>query len=361
MAIHKERFEILDGLRGFAALYVAIHHARLVFWESYYTGHLKHPYLYNRFDKACLYFFTFFKYGAEAVNLFFVLSGLVIHYKQSNSIQELSSGFKFNLTVYLQNRIRRIFPPLIFSIFLMILLATISYFLFKQPYPDCLSNKTLLANLTFITTPFFSVAGNNFSLWSLRVEWWIYMLYPLLLLINRQKIYLGYLLVLVTSIILYYLNFNRQYFWVETFFFLPTWCIGAYIADILSERIKWFKLLNILLFFLPVSLFLQGQCNNYLSDFIFGIGLMPFFIFLLSERISRSKLILNKLIGYFRWFSPFSYTLYIIHFPQYSLLLRVFISNTLPHFYLAFIGILASVLVAYGSHFFTEKKFITRR
>ena len=365
MKIHKERFEILDGLRGFAALYVVIHHARLVCWESYNTGYLKHPYLYTHFDKACLYFFTFFKYGAEAVTLFFVLSGLVIHYKQSHGIQELSSGFKFNLVRYLQNRIRRIFPPLIFSILLMILLANISYFLFQQPYPDCLSIKTLLANVTFITTPFSSIAGNNFPLWSLRVEWWIYMVYPLLLLINRKKIYLGYLLVLAASLILYYLNFNRQCFWIETFLYLPTWCIGAYIADVLSDRIKWFKLFNILLVFLPISLFLQGQYNNYISDFIFGIGLMPVFIFLLSESSSYCKRLVNKLIGYFRWVSPFSYTLYIIHFPIQSFITSVYQryhSQQLPHsFYLAFIGILASVLVAYISHFYTEKKFLIRR
>ncbi len=365
MKIHKDRFEILDGLRGFAALYVVIHHARLVCWESYNTGYLKHPNLYNHFDKACLYFFSIFKYGSEAVTLFFVLSGLVIHYKQSHNIQELSSEYKFNVAKYLQNRIRRIFPPLLFSILLMILLANISYFLFQQAYPDNLSVKTILANLTFITTPFFSVAGNNFPLWSLRVEWWIYLVYPFLLLINRQKIYLGYLLVAITSIILYFLNFNRQYFWIETLLFLPTWCIGAYVADVLSERIKWFKILNIFIVLLPICLILQGKYDNFISDFMFGIGLLPVFIFLLSESNFYCKNILNKFIGYFKWVSPFSYTLYIIHFPIQSFIVSIYkryYHDQLPHnFYLAFIGILVSVLVAYASHFYTEKKFMARR
>ena len=363
MKTHKERFEILDGLRGLAALYVVFHHARLVCWESYYTGYLKHPDLYNHFDKACLYFFSIFKYGSEAVTLFFVLSGLVIHYKQAHSIQG-SDNFKFNLAGYIKNRVRRIFPPLIFCMLLMVILALTSMFFFRLPYPDNLSVKTIVANLTFITTPFFYVAGNNFPLWSLRVEWWIYMVYPLLLLINRKKIYLGYILVLAASLILYYLNFNRQYFWIETFLYLPTWCIGAYIADVLSERIKFFKLLNILLILLPISLILQGKYNDYISDFGFGIGLLPVFIFLLSDNKSLIKNAINSLIGRFRFFSGFSYTLYIIHFPIQAFLTSIYLRyyDQLPHsFYLAFLGVFASVLVAYLSHFYTEKKFIVRR
>lgn len=364
MKTHKERFEILDGLRGFAALYIVFHHARLVCWESYYSGYLKHPNLYNRFDKVCLYFFTFFKYGSCAVTLFFVLSGLVIHHKQAHQIQE-SENFRFDLRSYLKNRIRRIFPPLIFCILLMVILASTTTFCFLQPYPDNLSAKTIFANLTFITNPFFSVAGNNFPLWSLRVEWWIYMAYPLLLLINRRKIYLGYLIVLITSIILYYLNFNRQYFWIETFLYLPTWCIGAYIADVLSERIKFFKFLNILLILLPISLILQGKYNDFISDFMFGIGLLPVFIFLLSDRKSLAKDIINKLIGRFKFFSGFSYTLYIIHFPIQAFIRFIYLryhQQQLPHsFYLAFVGIFTSVLVAYLSHFYTEKRFIVKR
>ena len=365
MKIHKERFDILDGLRGFASLYVVIHHARLLCWESYSTGYVKHPNLYSQFDKACLYFFSIFKYGSEAVTLFFVLSGLVIHYKQSQSIKELSFGFQFNLTQYFRNRIKRIYPPLIFSILLMFLLATISYFLFHETYPDCLSFKTVFSNLIFFTVPFFSVVGNNFPLWSLRVEWWIYMIYPLLLFINRENSYLGYLLALLISIVLYYLNFNRQYFWIETFLYLPTWCIGAYIADVLSERLKWFRAFNLLIALVPLSFFLQGQNNNYLSDFIFGIGLMPCFIFLLSDNISNLKKVLINLIGYFRFFSPFSYTLYIVHFPIQTFIRNIYqrtYNQQLPHsFYLAFVGIFASVLVAYTSHFYTEKKFIIQR
>ena len=196
------------------------------------------------------------------------------------------------------------------------------------------------------------------------MEWWIYLVYPFLLLINRQIIYLSYLLKAITSIILYFLNFNRQYFWSETLLYLPTWCIGPYVADVLSERIKWFKILNIFIVLLPISIFLQGKYNNFISDFMFGIGLLPVFVFLLAESNSNCKNILNKFVGYFRWVSPFSYTLYIIHFPIQSFIVSIYMryyQQKLPHnFYLAFIGILVSFFVAYASHFFIEKKVVQK-
>jgi peptidoglycan/LPS O-acetylase OafA/YrhL len=69
----------LESLRGLAALYVVIHHARWFLWEGYSKGYLKHPEAFNYFNKALMYFFSLFVYGHEMVVFFFVLSGFVIH------------------------------------------------------------------------------------------------------------------------------------------------------------------------------------------------------------------------------------------------------------------------------------------
>src|SRR5262245_6559353 len=69
---------VLDGLRGLAAAYVMVGHARWLLWEGYAKGYALHPSDYSFFQKGLVYFFAFFKFGEEAVLFFFVLSGFVI-------------------------------------------------------------------------------------------------------------------------------------------------------------------------------------------------------------------------------------------------------------------------------------------
>ncbi|MBO9660262.1 MAG: acyltransferase family protein, partial [Chitinophagaceae bacterium] len=75
----------LDGLRGIAALYVMIGHARWLLWEggAAFQSHMQD---YSVWGKMQVYFFGLFKYGHQMVLFFFVLSGFVIHLKQSKAI-----------------------------------------------------------------------------------------------------------------------------------------------------------------------------------------------------------------------------------------------------------------------------------
>ena len=73
----KDNLKILDSLRGFAAIYVVIHHSRSLLWEGYQYGYALHPANYSFFNKLLMYFFAAFKFGNEAVLFFFVLSGLL--------------------------------------------------------------------------------------------------------------------------------------------------------------------------------------------------------------------------------------------------------------------------------------------
>jgi len=361
MKQHSERFELLDGLRGGAALYVVFHHARLVCWESYNTGYALHPNIYTTFDKLCMYFFSFFRFGAQAVTIFFLLSGLVIHYKHSHQVKEFNNEYKFDVKKYLRNRIVRIFPPLIFSILLMLGIAYLTLKIYNTPYPENLSLTTILGNLSFITIPFFSTVGDNYPLWSLRVEWWIYMIYPIFFYINKQWCRTSFIMVAGIAILLFILKFNHSYFWIDTLLFFPTWCLGALIADILSKRINYSKKLIWLVVFIPVVLFLGGAINDYALDFLFGLGVFPLFIFILNGKDNQIKKVVSRGISLFRIISPFSYTLYIIHYPIQtflSFIYKRYHAQLLPHqFYLAFISIIISLAIAYLAHFITERKF----
>src|SRR4029077_1171968 len=82
----RARLAFLDGLRGLAAFYVMVGHARMLLWEGYSEGFLKHPSNYSIGAKAVVYFFSFFRYGYQVVLLFFVLSGFVIHLRYAKQL-----------------------------------------------------------------------------------------------------------------------------------------------------------------------------------------------------------------------------------------------------------------------------------
>jgi peptidoglycan/LPS O-acetylase OafA/YrhL len=115
----------LDGLRGLAAFYVMVGHARWLLWEGYSGGFQKHPASYSALEKAMMYFFSLFKYGHEAVLFFFVLSGFVIHLRYARRITEQGIAAKFDWAAFVWRRARRLYPPLLAAIGLVLLLDSI--------------------------------------------------------------------------------------------------------------------------------------------------------------------------------------------------------------------------------------------
>jgi peptidoglycan/LPS O-acetylase OafA/YrhL len=95
----KPHFEILDGLRGIAAIMVLIYHI----FEAYSV---------NRFE-------LIIGHGYMAVDFFFVLSGFIVGYAYDSRWQKMSFG------AFLKRRIIRLHPMVVFG---MILGAILFYF-----------------------------------------------------------------------------------------------------------------------------------------------------------------------------------------------------------------------------------------
>lgn len=360
----------LDGLRGLAALYVMIGHARWLLWEGYSEGYLKHPELYGAFQKAVMYFFSLFKYGHEAVLFFFVLSGFVIHLKHARQIKK-GVYTVFDFKTYLGRRAKRLYPPLLFALLLTFMLDSYgrtmnygiytgftNYSVINESINSDLGLKTFLGNLLFLQRTFVPVYGSNGPLWSLMYEWWFYMIYPLFLIINKRSIAGSFGVVTIVATLASLLPEIPMISTVLQYFF--SWCLGAFLADFHAKRYTINAILPVgLTLLLPAMFILDSKVPfDVLADTLWAIGFAALIYTLLRAfQNGKNFRILSKL----KWLGDCSYTLYIIHFPIF-----VLFSGALMHFnrgllpvsqWYIVLGVSLALVLAYLMHFIIEKPF----
>jgi peptidoglycan/LPS O-acetylase OafA/YrhL len=363
----------LDGLRGSAAFYVMVGHARWLLWEGNSEGFQKHPGSYSILNKSLMHFFSLFKYGHEAVLFFFVLSGFVIHLRYARRMAEQGMAAKFDWGAFVWRRARRLYPPLLAAMLLALILDTIGkangFAIYSQntPYPiintsvvSHLAGVTLLGNLAFLMNTYVPVFGCNGPLWSLKFEWWFYMIYPLFWLLNRRSIALATALMAALFAASYFPSGWPLRLLQDVFSMMLAWWLGALLADVFAGRLKWrwhwvafgAGLAGM------VALRFAGPLHDLGMGLIFSAVLAGGF--LLQERKVR-LLWLEKL----KPLGDMSYTLYVTHFPILVLAGGWLMSRSpkglLPqHFGWVFCGVAITLLVAYGLHFIVERPFLNR-
>lgn len=361
---------ILNGLRGLAALYVLIGHARWLLWEGYSEGYLHHPERYNWFTKILVYAFALFGKGHVAVILFFVLSGFVIHY--STIRQEKK---KFDIPDYFKRRFLRIYPPLVFCMLLTLILDltgkyVFGYSIYFQHTPVPLINKNIISNLNWITAignllmvqnVYTPVWGTNGPLWSLMYEWWFYMLYPVIYYLYRKNKYLSYTVVWLLFILASNGQFENKLA-SSVFNYLLCWSLGALLADVLLEKINlyWFI---IPLIICVTELTINRVGNNSVYQLAIFDTLIGFVFTALLFALLKFKALfsLHRLFDRFNLLGDCSYTLYVIHVPILVMINGIVLSftgNRMPeNFFIMFISITFVLIVAYLVHFLTEIPF----
>jgi peptidoglycan/LPS O-acetylase OafA/YrhL len=155
-ACQKSKLKALEALRGLAALYVFVHH--LHFSPNKGIGSL-------------LYF------GQEAVVLFFLLSGFVIHLSVSGKGGSSASS-------YIRSRARRIFPVFMVALLISYFSACIIAEKVLPIRPVELTGNLLMLQDAKNLKPgvLFQPYYGNSPLWSLSYEWWFYIAFvPLFL------------------------------------------------------------------------------------------------------------------------------------------------------------------------------------
>lgn len=369
MSDARRKLMFLDGLRGLAALYVLVGHARWLLWEGLAEGYRRHPNHYSLAGKLLVFGLSAFRWGHEAVLFFFVLSGFVIHLRYATGLAR-DPGYQFGLASYLGRRARRLYPPLLFALAATWAVDTIGLklqlptALHATRYPLINANigsdhslRTLLANLVFIMTPVF---GSDGPLWSLNYEWYFYLLYPLVFLLARRSI-LGATVALVgLSVIGYAPIWPDALLWLRGVFQLMiVWWLGALLAERFARRlpVRYELVAGLMLapLLLRVGLFAPWR------DLVMGAtfcGLIAFCFALQDRGWTLGSLARLQPLG------EMSYTLYIVHFPIVVLMsgcLMKASGGSLPeHFGWVALAIVLCVGLAWPLHLITERPFLPR-
>lgn len=312
------------------------------------------------------FFFSFLS-GFFGVELFFVLSGVLIGklllevFKAENYPQRLKN--------FLIRRWMRTLP----MYFIMLLV----YWLGNRYFDSVHNQGVALWKYIFFLQNYYTVQPTFFGVsWSLSIEEWFYILFPLVLLMIKtgqpklavKKIFtIGVVIFVVYFLGMRFLALSEnQYFFYEgvrkiAFFRLDAIAYGIllamgfeYFGQEIRHRKNLFLWIGILIIVLnQVLIFRENYSHlNYFNTVyysVLGIGLVLIFPFF--EGIKNPKNLFGKGVTYI---SKTSYSLYLIHWLVYRFLeLSVFQSIPTPIKFFLFLGL--SFLLAGMAYTFIEK------
>jgi peptidoglycan/LPS O-acetylase OafA/YrhL len=301
-----ERLYKLEALRGFAAVYVVCHHSL--------------PAHFIRFGIDWGYLVRF---GQEAVILFFLISGFVIHYSQQRASDD-------SFRRYFLKRFTRIYIPLLFVFPMTYGFVSLHFGALVDPdWPTLLGNLLMLQNLAnwgqdVIVKPYML----NNPLWSLTYEWWFYMLYfPLVSRFPKSEERTRIALfgsVVAAVCYLFFPNIVSR-----TLMYFGLWWCGVALAELYlrGARIDFsairFPLATLLVidailafnFWWRIDLLPAGSLSTYplLELRHFGFATVALIAAVCWHRIGWIGF--DTVFKPFLFFAPISYGLYISHYP----------------------------------------------
>jgi peptidoglycan/LPS O-acetylase OafA/YrhL len=219
--LYKHRHRELDGLRGIAAVIVSIGHAMGVVMAV--------P--AGAFGGLIISLAVGFINAGVAVDLFFIMSGLFL----SGMIENLRSG---RLSEFYTRRFVRLVPPAVAAICVFFLASKIPALLrppdarfasgYAMYYPGihAVPLKDILLNLALIRHTM------NPPLWTIRLELFTSVLFPLVVFLKNRRRSVGYrLLLLGIFILLGSMVSSQQKLGVDVFHYLFMFYSGALIRD----------------------------------------------------------------------------------------------------------------------------------
>lgn len=362
MVMHDARIDTGKNVaRGIAALFVCIDHA---------YGFFLYPYFGN--DALATHFVGLAAH--QAVMVFFAISGFLI---TKSILANIGRNASFSLRDYVYARVARVYPPLVFSVVLTYVLYSLVHGFdlvghgAESPYrvgvfPEMRDTFTVtMKDMRRALKMQNGLLLANGPLWSLCIEWWIYIAVGLAVYVFsvrgvvRKMLWAGVLAWAVTK--LYTVNSHAM-------FYLGIWLFGGSLAVVAGYRASWFvsRQLGVIGGLLVAIFLLAWMKPEWILAggrfFGWGENAVQFVIcafwcaLILPDQRSGTALGWRALFG----LGECSYSLYILHFPLTLFMLSVFQSvfgDSLRVSLLAVpVVVILSVLVSYVSSLLLEDK-----
>ncbi len=327
----KKVINSIQFLRGFAAFVVVFYHI---------GGYIKKNYPVS-------FLGNFFGFGFAGVDLFFVISGFIIHFTSRQYFDK-----PLCLTDYLKKRFLRVFPiywVVISSIFLLSL--TISVLFNKEvlstQYPHTFSayiSTYLLLPLHFAINP---------VTWTLSFELYFYLCFAFLIISKRLWILPIFILLISIWNLIAGNPFSNKYFDFIFSGYNLEFFLG-YIICQYYERIKLSNYLAVLLLIIATIIILQFGFS--ISDFDYWERVLVFGIPSGLILVSLLSLEINNVVTWPKvtiLLGDASYVLYLIHFPILLFLNKIpaifgrTLSASQVVFYNYFVGMIILLLSIY--------------
>ena len=287
--------------RGLAALLVVLYHiSGTIALEKYFN---------------IKFIESIFSFGYIGVEFFFVLSGFIIYL-----IHEKDFSQPKRLLAYLKKRLIRIYP---IYLIIFIFIFVVAYF---SPLKDTLPSDLhiIIKSLLLIPQDKQIVGGTGAPVlivaWSLQYEIVFYILFALLI-INKNIVYIlipMYLVALFSNYDLFIINFLiNEYFLL----FLMGMAVAYLSKREFSKKIATIIFTSTLISLLTIIILKQMK----LFTFEYQISLFGLiFSLLILSVVNLEKKGLNlKKYSNFTLLGDISYSLYLIHFPLISILLKI--------------------------------------
>jgi peptidoglycan/LPS O-acetylase OafA/YrhL len=307
----KDHLYKLDVVRGFACLLVFLFHTIgvKVGWGyeiNNYDNYLLSTHSYS--NERIFWNFFPLSFGWAGVQLFLVISGFLIHLAFLNQKNE-----NLNIKLYLNKRFWRIYPPYFVALLFFSFFSNSSWVLSWNGMKQFFYHVFFIQNIDSDT--FFGING---VFWSLALEFQLYLLYPLFLLIRKKvKVKKVFMILLALSLAIslagFVFNIKGIVFDSMVLKSWYTWAAGALIAEAYVNKEKIFSINNSL-FVLLILLFFSVK---FFSFFPYFSKLIASFIAIIGVEKYISKATLDKNIfeSFLLNLGLCSYGFYLFHLP----------------------------------------------
>lgn len=304
-----------------------------------FVGHLRNPLFLGYGDVAAehrtvavqaWYFVT--GWHAEAVIVFFVLSGLLVG---AGGLARWHED-RFDPAAYSIDRVTRLYLPFLPALLVGFALDQAGSHFFSsvgfwdhsqtqiarkiatEPFGSTLDARVLIGNMLMLQHYFVPALGSNQPLWTISAEFWFYAVFLLFVLaagLARKPLSrIAALLFLVAVCLLLGSRFVAL---------LGLWGVGVVIALAPAGRWRSLPLACVLLLSVMIAarLFKEGVEANVFAREVKNYAVAVSFAYLICCMRGRRIMWLERLSRPNAFFASFSYSLYLLHFPLMLFLL----------------------------------------